>query len=127
MLSGLNVGNKKKSIFQFISPAFFSLPPHNSAAHHLASASALALGNSRLLLPLADCRHLFCQLLHPQLGSYDLDSEGSPKPVFSPSTHICIQSGLIYRHATLLVSKNASSPSTWPLSDQGCGSHLLVF
>lgn len=58
---------KKKSIFQFISPAFFSLPPHNSTAHRLAL--PLALGNSQLLLPLTDRQHLFYQLLHPQVGS----------------------------------------------------------
>lgn len=39
MLSGLNMGNKK-SIFQFISPVFSSLPPHNSQC----SASCLVWG-----------------------------------------------------------------------------------
>lgn len=60
---------KKKSIFQFISPAFFSLPPHNSTAHRLALPLPLALGTSQLLLPLTDRQHLFCQPLHPQVGS----------------------------------------------------------
>lgn len=37
------VETKKKSIFQFVSPAVFSWPPHNSVAQ---SPLPLALGNS---------------------------------------------------------------------------------
>lgn len=41
---------QKKSIFQFVSPAVLSWPPHNSAVHR---PSPLALGNSRLSPPSA--------------------------------------------------------------------------
>lgn len=80
---------QKKSIFQFISPAFFSLPPHNSAAHHPLS---LALGTPSFLYHLASHWHLLSQLCHSQVGklSCDLDSGGSPKLIANPSIHICI-------------------------------------
>lgn len=71
---------QKKSIFQFVSPAVFSWPPHNSAAQ---SPLPLAVGK----LPALSTLCLYSQV---GKGSCDMESGGSLKLILSPSTHICI-------------------------------------
>lgn len=70
---------QKKSIFQFVSPAIFSWPPHNSAAQ---SPLPLALGNSQLSPPSAS-------ILRWEKGAV-IWRAGALLNSFSPSTHICI-------------------------------------